>query len=289
MLGTLAITGNADAVGGAAARGVRSAPGQPLYQPQLAQDRDGMLLKYLNLGYRNADIDVHVDFSPDRSRAERAVRGARRPAGARRSRARRRERAHEGRDGPARDRAAPRRSARVRQRGRKQRRISALGLFRRVRISEIDHGAAGSRDVLVTVEEAPATTLGYGGGVEVTRQLVRTSSNRGPRRTISIRAARIRRDRPPQPVRAQPIRQPVHARVSPRARRHASSLKTVCSQPQSSTSTGSSGLTASRASSVTPDFVASGVPRAGRPHELRLQSHAAPVPSSPGGSARDGA
>ena len=50
--------------------GLRSTPGQPFYQPQLAIDRDGMLLKYLNLGYRTADVDVHVDFSPDRARAD---------------------------------------------------------------------------------------------------------------------------------------------------------------------------------------------------------------------------
>jgi outer membrane protein insertion porin family len=49
-----------------------------------------------------------------------------------------------------------------------------------VRITEIDHGLAGSRDVLVTVEEAPSTTLGYGGGVEVTRRLVRTSATAAP-------------------------------------------------------------------------------------------------------------
>ena len=61
-----------------------------------------------------------------------------------------------------------------------QRRISALGLFRRVRITEIDHGVSGSRDLLVTVEEAPSTTLGYGGGVEMSRRLVQTSASDVP-------------------------------------------------------------------------------------------------------------
>jgi outer membrane protein assembly factor BamA len=47
-----------------------------------------------------------------------------------------------------------------------QQRLAALGLFRRVRIEELPHGGQPRRDVLVQVEEAPPTTLGYGGGVE---------------------------------------------------------------------------------------------------------------------------
>ena len=52
-----------------------------------------------------------------------------------------------------------------------RRRLSALGLFRRIDIRELEHGSPSRRDVLVTVEEAPATTLGYGGGLELTRRL----------------------------------------------------------------------------------------------------------------------
>jgi outer membrane protein assembly factor BamA len=52
-----------------------------------------------------------------------------------------------------------------------QRRLSALGLFRRVRITELTHGSTSRHDVLVTVEEAPATTIGYGGGLEVAPRL----------------------------------------------------------------------------------------------------------------------
>jgi outer membrane protein insertion porin family len=47
-----------------------------------------------------------------------------------------------------------------------QRRLTALGLFRRARITELRHGAETQRDLLVTIEEAPPTTVGYGGGVE---------------------------------------------------------------------------------------------------------------------------
>ena len=47
-----------------------------------------------------------------------------------------------------------------------QQRLAALGLFRRVVIEELRQGAEGRRDVLVQVEEAPPTTIDYGGGVE---------------------------------------------------------------------------------------------------------------------------
>jgi hypothetical protein len=36
----------------------------------------------------------------------------------------------------------------------------ALGLFRRARISELRHGGETTRDPLVTIEEAPPTTVG---------------------------------------------------------------------------------------------------------------------------------
>ena len=49
-----------------------------------------------------------------------------------------------------------------------QQRLSALGLFRRVRITEAPYGTEEAvRDVLVEVEEAPATTASFGVGVEM--------------------------------------------------------------------------------------------------------------------------
>jgi len=47
-----------------------------------------------------------------------------------------------------------------------QQRLAALGLFRRVVIDELRQGGEPRRDVLVQVEEAPPTTIDYGGGVE---------------------------------------------------------------------------------------------------------------------------
>jgi outer membrane protein insertion porin family len=50
-----------------------------------------------------------------------------------------------------------------------QRRIAALGLFRRVRLSELPRAGEATRDILVEVEEADPTTITYGGGIEVGR------------------------------------------------------------------------------------------------------------------------
>ena len=52
-----------------------------------------------------------------------------------------------------------------------RRRLTALGIFRRIELREFSHGAADRRDVVVVVEEAPATSIGYGGGFEASQRL----------------------------------------------------------------------------------------------------------------------
>jgi outer membrane protein insertion porin family len=47
-------------------------------------------------------------------------------------------------------------------------RLTRLGLFRRVAIDPVEHTGEARRDVIITVQEADRTTLGYGGGVEAT-------------------------------------------------------------------------------------------------------------------------
>ena len=54
-----------------------------------------------------------------------------------------------------------------------RRRLSGLGLFRRIQISVISHGDPSLRDVVVAVEEARQSTIGYGGGLQVD-QVVRS-------------------------------------------------------------------------------------------------------------------
>ena len=50
-----------------------------------------------------------------------------------------------------------------------QRRLAALGLFRRVRITELPRTGSLTRDVLVDVQETDTTTVDFGGGFEVGR------------------------------------------------------------------------------------------------------------------------
>lgn len=47
-----------------------------------------------------------------------------------------------------------------------QRRLTALGLFRSVRIVDVGQANVDSHDVIITVEEAPVTTVGYGAGLQ---------------------------------------------------------------------------------------------------------------------------
>ncbi|MGH9385269.1 MAG: POTRA domain-containing protein [Vicinamibacterales bacterium] len=51
-----------------------------------------------------------------------------------------------------------------------QRRIAALGLFRRVRLRELPRAGDATRDILVEVEETDPTTVSVGGGLEVGRR-----------------------------------------------------------------------------------------------------------------------
>ena len=60
-----------------------------------------------------------------------------------------------------------------------RRRLNALGLFRRIDIREFSHGGGNRRDVVIVVEEAPATRLGYGGGLELSQRLRRRTDPRG--------------------------------------------------------------------------------------------------------------
>ena len=52
-----------------------------------------------------------------------------------------------------------------------QRSLRALGLFRRVTITDVGEGGEARRDLVITVEEAAPTSLGYGAGVEAGRYL----------------------------------------------------------------------------------------------------------------------
>ena len=146
-------------------------PGQPFYLTQMAIDRDALQLQYANLGYPSATIVSNPGLSPDTTRADVVFTVREGPrifvdhvliAGNTRTRTETIERELQLKAGDPLGLDAVSES---------QRRLAALGLFRRTRITELGHGDETTRDVLVAVEEAPATTVGYGGGFEVGQRI----------------------------------------------------------------------------------------------------------------------
>ena len=79
--------------------------GQAYYQPQVALDRDGILLLLLNRGYQSATVEARVRVHRRPHARGSDVCRHRRPAGLRGSRADRRQRADEHRDDPPRGHA----------------------------------------------------------------------------------------------------------------------------------------------------------------------------------------
>ncbi|MDA1183828.1 MAG: BamA/TamA family outer membrane protein [Acidobacteria bacterium] len=141
-------------------------PGRPYVEVDVARDRDQLDLAYRNRGYDSVVIEPRVTLSEDDARA--AVVFA----------------IHEG-DQVLVDRVIivgnqrtsigiierelllqPGQPLGYAARIESQQRLIALGLFRRVAIDELRHGDEPRRDVLVQVEEAPPTTIGFGGGIE---------------------------------------------------------------------------------------------------------------------------
>lgn len=148
---------------------VRIRAGDPFYPPAIHADTDRLITDYRNRGYRMVSVDGSAAVSASGADADVTFTIREGPqilvdhilvvGNTRTSEATiRRELAL--RSGDALGDAAVAES---------QMRLSALGLFRRVTISELQHGAGNLRDVLITVEEAPATSVGYGGGVEFQR------------------------------------------------------------------------------------------------------------------------
>jgi outer membrane protein assembly factor BamA len=158
---------------------VKSAPGQPFYEPQVAADREALLLEYANSGYQTATVDVDARRSADGTREDLRFLIHEGPrilvdhiliVGNTRTKTSTIERQL------GFTRGSP---LGLNQLTEAQQRLSALGLFRRVRVTPLQHGTETRRDVLVVVEEAPATTIGYGGGVEGGRRLRNEASALG--------------------------------------------------------------------------------------------------------------
>jgi outer membrane protein assembly complex protein YaeT len=146
--------------------------GAPYVPGQLAVDRDAIQLAYQDLGYESATVDARPAFTQNGTHVTLTFVIREGPqvfvdhllvVGNVRTKTETIERELQVKPGDPFSLSAINES---------QRRLTALGLFRRARITELRHGAESRRDLLVTIEEAPPTTVGYGGGVEVGRVVV---------------------------------------------------------------------------------------------------------------------
>ncbi len=153
-------------------------PGDPFHAPRARAAAAAILLGYLNEGYEAAQVDVEPRFDESGEVADVAFRVREGPqvfvdhvliVGNRQISAStiRRELALRAGEPLGRDEIDETR-----------RRLTALGIFRRIELREFSHGAADRRDVVVVVEEAPATSVGYGGGLEASQRLRAAPSGR---------------------------------------------------------------------------------------------------------------
>jgi outer membrane protein insertion porin family len=169
-VGSIAIRGNT-AVDEAALRAVLTLkPEGPFYEPQIAGDREAIQAVYLNRGFERVQVDVTTVNTPDGARADLTytIREGSQLfvdriliVGNRRTDIATIEKALTIKTGEPLGLSALFES---------QRRLSALGLFRRVRITDVGEPGESGRDVIVTVDEAPATMIGYGAGLEAGRR-----------------------------------------------------------------------------------------------------------------------
>jgi outer membrane protein insertion porin family len=154
-------------------------PGRPYVPEQIAIDRDAIQLAYVDRGYQNAAVEAVPEYSTDRSRVTMRYTIREGPrifvghvliVGNVHTASSTIERELQVKRGDPLSLAAINES---------QRRLATLGLFRRARIAELRHGEETTRDLLVTVEEAPPTTVGFGGGVESRLRPVRSEAQGG--------------------------------------------------------------------------------------------------------------
>jgi outer membrane protein insertion porin family len=138
----------------------------PYFQPRIETDREAVEYQYQLLGYQQATVTIPPEFSQDETRFTlRFV-------------------VNEGQQslidhvlivGNVRTKVAtierevglkPGMPLSFLTLNEAQRRLSALGLFRKIQVTQVTRSTSSRHDVLVLVEEAPVHSIGYGGGVE---------------------------------------------------------------------------------------------------------------------------
>ncbi len=199
VVGSVRVEGNASVPSDTLRQGLMLVAGRPFDASAVPVDRDAIELRYANLGYPNASVTTRPGLSADGTRADVVFEVQEGPrvfvdhvllVGNVRTSRQTILRELQFKSGDPLGLAAVNES---------QRRLASLGLFRRVRISELAHGDESRRDVLVTVEEAPATTITYGGGFEVRPIIVQTAAEApastqlefAPRASFSIGRANL--------------------------------------------------------------------------------------------------
>ena len=172
-VGQVALRGNAAFPDSTLRSVLKLAPGAPFYEPQLASDRSALLLTYLNRGYRDATVEATtapgaepgtVDLLYTIAEGGQAIVDHVIVVGNSRTDLDTIERALQ---------LGPGDPVGLGALVEAQQRLSTLGLFRRVRVEDRALPGESARDILVTVDEAPATTIGYGVGLEAGRKLRR--------------------------------------------------------------------------------------------------------------------
>jgi outer membrane protein insertion porin family len=181
----ISIDGNVNVPTDVLLASIRSARGEGFYQRQTEDDRDAILLAYANRGYPQASVTVDPRASADKTRVDLhfTIREGPRVlvdhvliignTHIRRATIERELTVRPGMPLALSDLVESRR------------RLVALGLFRQVRVSELQ-GGGERRDVLVSVEEGPLTTIGYGGGIEAGRYLVRDTPESQPQERFQV-------------------------------------------------------------------------------------------------------
>lgn len=167
MLGAIVVTGASQIPEVEVRKVIRSQVGQPLRDFQIRQDTDAIFTLYRNAGYEAATARHTLTGEPNYTATFTIVEGPQTivdhvlVAGNVRVRTNTILGQVTLKEGQPYGAAA---------RAESLRRLNELAIFRRVTITAAP-GAVGENrvDVIVNVEEAPATTLGYGGGLEFSR------------------------------------------------------------------------------------------------------------------------
>ncbi len=167
-------------------KAIASRAGGPYSQAQVEADRDAVLYQYQGLGYQQATVTVPPGLSADGTRFTLRFDVQEGP---------RSLIDHILVVGNARTKTATIERALALQPGsplsfvalaEAQRRVSALGLFRRVQLTPLERNTGNRRDLLVTVEEAPVNTIGYGGGLEGSLRLKTNAATGLPEEKIDL-------------------------------------------------------------------------------------------------------